>query len=544
MKKKSGLTTLLLAALALSFTLFVFAPIAQYTLNQAEMWFGLGEIVPPALLCFALLTGAVMGLGYLLPPGGRRFLTAAVIGLALCFYLQGNVLNPDYGELDGRAVDWGAYTLYAAADTVLWLGLVAGAVVLALKKRRLFKRLARWLSAFLLLIQAGTLAAVLLSTPIEDKALDWIVSDKDQFALGETENTVMFVVDACDSTYLPRIREEAPDALAELDGFTWFSDYAGSYSKTKMGFPYLMTGQWYENDETIEGYIERCYEDTPLYRDLRAAGWDVRLYTAETYMSSRMAGVADNVIPARLTVGSRAGLFGKMMQFVAFRYMPHVCKPAFVFYSGEFGFYKAAEGEHQPYFKDNFIFRDQLLAQGLTQKGERALVVYHINGSHLPCNMDAQGVNVGSWNTTALEQTKGVFRTIIAPYLAQMKALGLYDSANIIITADHGRFDEGPSSPVMLIKPSGARGELRENTAMASVSDLQSTLRALSGLEYTGESLLELSEEAQRERRYLYYPTTRANGGTLPPLEEYRVERGQAFVKTGVVLPGGEENIR
>ena len=544
MKKKSGLTTLLLAALALSFMLFIFAPVTQYMLNQAEMWFGLGEIVPLSLLCFALLTALILLAGYLLPPGKRRFLTAVVIGLALCFYLQGNVLNPDYGELDGRAVPWGEYTLYAVLDTALWLGIVAGAVVLALKKRRLFRQLTRGAAAFLLLIQAGTLAAVLLTTPIEDKTMDWIVSDKDQFALGTQENTVVFVVDACDNTYLPQIQQEAPDALSALDGFTWFRDYAGSYSKTKMGFPYLMTGQWYENDETIEGYIDRCYGDTPLYTDLRAAGWDVRLYTAETYMSKRMLGVADNVIAARLKVGSHAKLFGKMMEFVAFRYMPHVCKPAFVFYSGEFGFYKAAEGAHQPYFKDNFMFRDRLTAQGLRTQGERALVVYHINGSHLPCNMDENGVNVGSWNTTALEQTKGVLRTIITPYLEQMKALGLYDSANIIITADHGRFDEGPSSPIMLLKPAGAHGELQENTAMASVSDLQSTLRALCGLEYTGESLMELDAGAQRERRYLYYPTTRTNGGTLPPLEEYHVERGQEFVKTGVVLPGGKENIK
>lgn len=542
-QKRRAVLTLFLAALALFFTLFVFAPMEQYVLNQSEMWFDLIDIVPLSLACFALLTALLTLAGFFLKAKARRVLTAVLIALAVCFYLQGNVLNPDYGELDGRAVDWGQYTLYAVWSGALWLSLIAASVILSIKKRKLFVSVSRAISGVLVLVQAVTLVTVLLTHPIESKRTDWIVSDKDQFMLGDEGNTVMFVIDACDNTYIPRIMDEDPDALSALDGFTWLSDYAGSYSKTKMGFPYLLTGEWYENDETVDDYIARCYTATPLYTDLKAAGWNVRLYTAETYMSRDMVGVADNVIASQLTVGSYPKLFAKMMEFVGFRYAPHVFKPAFVFYSGEFGFYKAAAGAEQPYFKDNFLYRNKLEADGLSVGAGKQFIVYHINGSHLPCNMDEHGANVGSWNTVELEQTKGVFRTIIAPYLNEMKALGLYDGANIIITADHGRFDEGPSSPVMLIKPAGASGALAESTAMGSVSDMPATLRVLCGLAAEGDDLLSLDPLLDRPRRYLYYPTTRQNGGTLPLLTEYNVGRGQVFTETGVVLPGGAENI-
>ena len=542
-RKKQSVLTLFLCVTALGFTAFIFAPIEQYILNQSEMWFNLGDIVKPALLCFAALVLLVTDLGLIIHHHPRRILQAVILGLTVCLYLQGNFLNPDYGELDGRAVDWSRYTLYAVADTAFWVLVPAALVVLAVKKRRTFRKVARWLSVGLVLVQGITLITLFLTQPIENRRGDWIVSDKKQFVLGQDASTVVFVVDACDGAYIPRILQEDPDALGELDGFTWYSDYAGSYSKTKMGLPYLLTQVWYENDQTIPDYLDACYEETSLYRDLAAAGWDVRLYTAETYLSENMIGTADNVIRANLTVGSTSGLFTKMMEFVGFRYAPHLLKPSLVFYSGDFGFYKASDHQHQPYFKDNFLFRNRLEADGVSLEEGKDFVVYHINGSHLPCNMDERGKNVGNWNTTALEQTKGVLRTILNPYLRQMKELGVYDRANIIITADHGRFDEGPSSPVMLLKPAGAHGELAENTAMASVSDLHATLRKLCGLAAEGQAIYELDPAENRVRRYLYYPTTRSNGGTLPPLTEYHVERGQQFTPTGAVLEGGKENI-
>ena len=542
--KKQGVVNLILCALALAFTVFVFAPVEQYMLNQSEMWFNLGDIVPACLLCFVLLSALIICAGMAVPGRVRRVLTAVVLALALCLYLQGNFLNPDYGELDGRAVAWSDYTLYGILDTAFWIAVIIAMIWACRKHKKQFRRAARYLAAALLIIQGATLAAVLMTRPVENRRGDWIVSDRGQFVLGQDGNMVVFVVDACDLTYYPRILAEDPDALEELDGFTWYSDYAGSYSKTKMGLPYTLTGRWYENDQTIEDYIDSCYRDVPLYGRLREAGWNIRLYTAETYMSRAMIGTADNVIEEQLTVGSHAGLFAKMMEFVGFRYAPHPLKPMLVFYSGDFGFYKAAEGEDQPYFKDNYLFREKMERDGLSLAEGRNFTVYHINGSHLPCNMDEYGKNVGNWNMTAAEQTKGVLRTIIGPYLKQMKELGVYDSACIIITADHGRFDEGPSSPILLLKPAGASGPVAENAAMASVSDLHATLLKLCGLDSGEPAVWELPQDQDRVRRYLYYPTTRGNGGTLPPLTEYHVERGQQFVPTGTVLEGGKENIR
>jgi len=544
-KKRGGMPTLLLSALALCFTYFIFAPVEQYMLNQSEMWFSLWGIAPQALVSFALSFGVLSGIGYLLPVKARRALSAVLISLALCVYLQGNFINADYGELDGRAIDWGKYTLYAVADTLFWVLVPAGALVFAFKKRKLFHKSARAVALVMVFVQVVALTSVFATRPVEDKSLDWIVSEKDAFRMASDQNTVMFVVDACDLTYLPEIQATDPEAIAAFDGFTYFADYAGSYSKTKMGLVYLLTGKWYENNETIERYIDTAYDDVALYDALLANGWNVRLYTSETYVSESLVGRVSNIIRADLTVGSHVGLWGKMLRFVSFRYMPHVFKPAFNFYSGELGDYKSSTGEAIPFLKDNFAVVKSYDEKGLTVSGEydKSFSVYHINGSHLPCNMDAYGNYVGNWNATAVEQTRGVFR-FLSRIFEDMKKAGLYDSANIIITADHGRFDEGPSSPILLIKPAGSAGEITYNTAMTHVSDMHDTLLSLCGLPHEGRTVFDIPKEEERARRYLYYPTTRENGGTLPPLTEYNVGREQTFTPTGAVYEGGAKAIQ
>ena len=168
--------------------------------------------------------------------------------------------------------------------SLFWVALPAGVIVFALKKRKLFHKCTRYVALLMAFMQVVALFSVFLTRPVEDKSLDWIVSEKDAFKMASDENTVVFVLDACDLTYLPQIRENDPEAIKEFDGFTYFADYAGSYSKTKMGLVYLLTQKWYENDQSIVDYIDTAYTDVPLYDALLENGWNMRIYTSETYV--------------------------------------------------------------------------------------------------------------------------------------------------------------------------------------------------------------------------------------------------------------------
>ena len=96
----------LLPGISLVFTLFVFAPIDLYLAFQEELWFPL-----TCLLRWLFVFGAVSFiiitlLSAFLPQKLSVAFRSAVYACSFLAYLQGNLLILDYGELDGRAVNW------------------------------------------------------------------------------------------------------------------------------------------------------------------------------------------------------------------------------------------------------------------------------------------------------------------------------------------------------------------------------------------------------------------------------------------------------
>lgn len=77
-------------------------------------------------------------------------------------------------------------------------------------------------------------------------------------------------------------------------------------------------------------------------------------------------------------------------------------------------------------------------------------------GAHWPYTLDKNGDRVKE--SDLIKQSEGSLG-IVTDYLQEMKRLGVYDSATIVVTADHGYWrlnaDElnYASSPIMLVKP-------------------------------------------------------------------------------------------
>ena len=545
-KRKVDIAVIVLPVILILFTLFVYAPISVYVGNQSEYFFSLWDFLPQGLL-MGLAGGAAAVLIYLLLRGrGRDAWAAAVFAVGVLLLLQGNFLNPDYGTLDGRGVKWDQYTGYAVANTAVWLALIAVAVVVMLKKRDMMRSLIRYGSILLTAYQVVMLVMLLFTTPITWQPQDWVVSDVNSTTLSSNDNTVVFLVDACDTNYFQRVLDEDPELLEGWDGFVYYPDFVSAYSKTRMSLTYILSRQWYENDRTIRDYVNAAYDDVPLLDELAAADYDIGIYTQSVFVSGSLAGRVSNILPVRQVISSPFGLAGQMLKLSCFSYGPHLLKPYFEFYTEDFDVFYAAEDGGKVYSKNNYEFAQR--AAGELQLTDRnAFRFYHIVGSHFPCDMDADGNFVGVWQSNAYDQTRGVFKTILNPFMEQMKRLGIYDDATIVIMADHGRFDEGISYPTFVIKRPGAHGPVATCDTPASHAELHATLLQCAGLPVPeGQtSIFDLDPDADYQRRYLYYPTSHDNGGYLPDLKEYMVgpgpdahETGRLLTREGVVEAG------
>ena len=371
------------------FTLFVFAPVLLYMGNQADLEFSAWDFLPYVLIYGISLAVLLLVIGWVLPRKGLAAFAAFVFAAGFALYLQGNYMNAKYGALDGRGINWSGFGSYPLINTIIWILLIVVSIVLALKKEKLFGKIVRYASLLILVIEAVSLAVYFVSTPNPNTEKNYSVSTNLSTSFSRNNNTIVLIVDACDTQYFERMLTEIQEIV----------DYT------------------------------------------------IGIYTNHRYLSEDTLGLADNMVRAKTQIGDHWGVSNQLLKFSFFTYFPHALKRYFEFYSGAFEQYYVISTGEELFYKDNYTFQEFCRAD-FTLTDENAFRFYHITGSHLPCDMDENGQWIGPWKSDAYRQTLGVFKSV-KTFFDSLKALDIYDRSTIIVTADHGRFDEGLSFPLL-----------------------------------------------------------------------------------------------
>ena len=171
-----------------------------------------------------------------------------------------------------------------------------------------------------------------------------------------------------------------------------------------------------------------------------------------------------------------------------------------------------------------------LREEGLTLNDEsNSFRFIHLMGAHWPYTLDKNGDRVKE--SDLIEQSEGSLG-IVADYLQEMKRLGVYGNATIVVTADHGYWhlnaDElnYASSPIMLVKPAETAEEaarpLRVSEAPTGHGDYPATVIAAVGGDSSkyGTPVWDVPEGA----RIRYYWTTFSDGKHDTSWQEYEID--------------------
>ncbi len=151
-------------------------------------------------------------------------------------------------------------------------------------------------------------------------------------------------------------------------------------------------------------------------------------------------------------------------------------KPLFWFTTDDLNkaFTASGELEKRPYMVDDGRFGQGLREQRVSLNDEaKSFRFIHMLGPHKPYSLDEEG-RPSPTPTTREQQARGSL-ALVADYLRQMKELGLYDDATIVVTADHGNWQlapEGiiePTSVIMLVKPPESAAEAAEPVRFSDV---------------------------------------------------------------------------
>lgn len=521
----------LLAMAFFMFTFFVAAPFDLVDGNKESLFFSIHDVWL-ILVVFAFVAGGIVTL-LISCLRGKAFdvLVAVIFALGVAGFVQALLLNVGLPAADGHEVVWSNYSANMVVGVFVWLAIVAAAVFFVVKAPSLGRFSFAALAVFLILVQG-----VAIARPIKHAIFgtsDYVVTKEGLFEVSGKSNVIVFVIDTVDTQEFDCVLQQYPDVLDGYDGFTYFRNSVGSMIPTAYGVPFLVTGQMLQGNEDYHTYLDTRFTNSTFVSDMRAQNYTVSLYADCLFSDKQIVG--DQTVNIKATSARDIDPVGaiKILYKVAlYRNAPWVAKPAFWYYTDDMNqdvlnSGSGTSGENDsitPYVLDDGAYYRELCERGLTVSGDTdsdgAFKFIHLNGAHVPFTYDEE-MGQPDGGTDMVRQTRGTF-TILSEYLDDLKELGLYDDATIIVTADHGYWSSGmhgsyvdkradgltnPISPICLVKPAGATGSYKVSEAPVSHIDFQPTvLQAMGGdgsAYGEGTSYFDIPENADRPRYFV-----------------------------------------
>jgi len=542
-RKQRWLPSILIAA-ATAMTYGIFSMTESVIANSSQLIFSFAEIIGPVLI-FGLVIFAIVFLISLCFRGRIfDFMLCLALSLLVCGYIQSTVFNAELGELMGQSVGWTDLGVPNVIFNLLfWLAVFAIIFIFGLlrkeKIRRFFWRFALFAPSLLIAVQLVALFSIL--PPVNEwqteqpSGTTQVLSVEGLYDVSSNGNVLIFIVDMLDEDFIHEILAVDPHFFDNLDGFTRFTNNVSVYNMTFPSVVNLITDVPYDPSIPSEDYIANAYTNQRSFiTDIRSQGFHSSLYAEPPYVYTRekqLEGLADNLDDGVFGINYlRASL--QLFRLTLLKNAPLALKFPFWLHPDILSYRSIGVkvSGADPYWGDDPLFYHKLVNDGLRLTNEPQFTYYHLNGSHSPWIMDANAQYVEK-GAPLLEQTMGCFH-ILNEYFEQMKRLGIYEDATIIITGDHPVHHtdgllEKPMLVGLFVKPSGSAGTpLQYNNAPVSLANMRATCVEAAGGDPTpwGRTYFDVAE-GERSERYYYnrYSFRTGQGSWDYLLAKYRI---------------------
>ena len=507
-------------SLAISFLIFLYAPIDLYCANISEFWFDFSTLL---LTAFGMFTVSmlVLLLIYVIAlwvhPKVYRIALTGGLALFICTYIQGNYMIDRLPPLDGTSIWWGKYDVLRMDTLMLW-GIVLTIAIIAaifLKKEK-FENTIMFISGVMALMLLVTVCSTILTSGALTPKVHMHISVENEFQMSEEENFVIFVLDTADSREFTAMLEDHPEYREIFSDFTYYENMMGNYSCTMNAVAYILSGKWFENQEPLDEYLNDVYLNSPLWEELRNRGYRIDLY--EDDIRALDDSVVDNfanVYHTTVSPSSYLELAKEELKLVGFRYAPYdlkrYCETREVYFD-ELQVSKPDGTTAGTFTENNMDFKVALDENGVTvDQAGKIFKFIHLEGAHAPF---IYGENMDYVPGGDYRQNMEASITLAKNYIQALKESGAYDNTAIIVMADHGYNGQGDETdrdvwmrptPMFLVKGKEEQHDTMQiSEAPVSYVDLwEAYMRLMDGEK--SDALFDWKEGDTRERRYFRY---------------------------------------
>lgn len=493
------------------FMLFFYAPLELYFYNQSDFWFDWKELLPLVVGMFLLGWAAaslVMFAAWIFCPRFYQILLPCVTIAFLCTYIQGNFLVGNLPVMDGSDINWEAYSSGRIQSVVLWV--VVTVIVLVgyrLLHGKHFAELVRVVSLCMMLMFGVTLVSILFTTKGYEQKLDACATIKDEYEFSDNENFIILVLDSIDAAPFYEVIEENEAYQDIFEDFTYYANTLGAYPYTMCSVPFILSGEWYENDVDFEEYNVGIYKNSSLFASLEDRGYRLGMYEFETPYLDESIYRFTNVMNQKSEINSYFEFAKLECKLVGFRYAPFDFKKFCRIWPDSVSNLMETNLEYPAFKSSNLEFFERIHTSEVSRTQENCFKFIHVEGSHVPYwyDKDMNLTYAGDYRSS-LEASL----TLTKAYLQKLKEAGVYDNSVIIVMADHGTNGEyylepmGRQNPILFVKGIGEQHAFEVSQAPVSYADLQTAFqRLLDGND--SREIFDYHEGDERQRRYIQY---------------------------------------
>lgn len=495
-------------------TIGIYLPNELYLANYSQFSGSYGVFLAITFFGSIICGLAILLVGVLLLPKKLFKLFNLLLAGIICMgYLQIMFLNGELKALDGVDQIWSAGT--QAVNLAIWMLVIIFVVVVGYKKE-LVEKACKILCIYIALIQIVTLGVLIVTTDYSSEQSQEAMTTQGSLELAPDGNVLVFVLDCFESSWFEDIVEEDVSIIEPLADFTYYRNGTSQFAHTDNAIPYMLTGVAWKED--IAGnYPGYAYENSDALRKIAEQGYDIGIYTGASYLSDSAKILTTNYSDNVQRVYAPVETLKLMTKASMYKMVPFTLKPEYLYYSGDV--FSLAKSDEVWNIDNDLLFYNSLIQRGLiiNEELENTFRFYHMRGPHAPFYLsgDIKYEPTGR-EVTLSSQGRGSLK-IVYEYLEQMKELGIYDDATIIITADHGQgyiLDSDKTSgkpdrtsrPIFIVKKPNEHGEaMKVSNAPVSQAELLPTVLEAAGVDRSnyGRTFAEISEEEQRERMYV-----------------------------------------
>ena len=505
------------------YMLFIYEPIVMLSNNIDDLWFDLHMMLPSIIIITFILTTILLLLYFILyiifnEKHKKVFDIVTIVHFVLFFilYIHGNFMAKKLHILDGTKFALKNYTIDIIVSVVVILLIIIIAII-SIKKfgtERIVK-ISKYLSIIIFIMLSVGLISTLISNPkvLKEKTYMPIATYKNIQNYSKNKNFIMFVLDGADSREFDKARKNSKYKNIFKD-FTYYPDTMSTYGNTSNSVPYILTGIWDEKTEEFNEYSKNAYKNSHFFKLLRKNKYNMNIYANEIIMNSNEGSNILNFYYQNSEIDTYL-FFKEEVKYISFKYLPYFLKS----FSGINSLKLTADiisvkdeemSSYNYYSWDNLINYDTFRNGIIKKKNKNEFKYIHIEGPHLPFNMD-EDLNIIDEGTYT-QKIKASLK-IVDVYLNKLKDEKIYDNSVIIIMSDHGLSEnpdfKGRQNPILFIKGINEHHDFKVSDKPISYTDLMGAYEQL----LNGKKSIDLFKNIKkdRKRRFLYYPDQYSN---------------------------------